>query len=86
MNKTEVKDDEIANRYVKEWNNAKQGSNSERRLKYVEEITQTQITRPDAVLPPSPVTGGIQCQNMAYDIPPCPVEIACTSHSSFATG
>lgn len=41
MNRTEVKDDEIANRYVKEWNDAKQGSTSEQRFEYVEEFIQT---------------------------------------------
>ena len=41
MNRTEVKDDEIANRYVKEWSNAKQGSTSEQRFEYVEEFIQT---------------------------------------------
>ena len=35
---------------------------------HVEDTTHTLLSRPDAVRPPSPLTGGIQVQNMAYDI------------------
>ena len=34
---------------------------------HVKETTHTQLSQPDAVRPPSPLTGGIHVQNMAYD-------------------